>query len=78
MAQPKLKPKARLSEALKVVDKLSAKEQEKLVHELKYRELRRDIQIGIEQSEKGQTFSEEEALAQLKAHAQALRKAGKK
>ena len=77
MAQPKPE-KVTLDQVLRLVEQLSPSDQSELVHRIKYNELRRDIQIGIEQSKRGEVFSEEEALSQLHEHEERLRKERKK
>jgi len=48
------------------------------LQEIKFKELKREIQIGIEQSKKGQVVSEEEVLARIAKRKKQLQKASKK
>ncbi len=48
------------------------------LQEIKFKELKREIQIGIDQSKKGQVCSEEEVLARIAKRKKQLQKAGKK
>lgn len=65
MAQPQPEEKVTLDQVLKLVDKLTLQEQEKLLDQLKLEDLRREIRKGIEASERGEVFTEEEVLAHL-------------
>lgn len=48
------------------------------LQEIKFKELKREIMIGIDQANKGQVLSEEAVLARLTKHKKRLQKAGKK
>ncbi len=78
MAQRKSEEQGTIEQVLKLVDKLSLEGREEVLYQLKLNELRRDIQVGLDQANRGELFSEQEAMAQLKAHDDELRKAGKK
>lgn len=78
MAQRKSEEQGTIEQVLKLVDQLSAEGREEVLYQLKLDELRRDIQVGVDQADRGEVFSEQEAMAQLKAHHEELRKAGKK
>jgi hypothetical protein len=78
MAQRKPEEHGTIEQVLKLVDQLSPEGREEVLYLLKRDELRRDLQVGIDQANKGELFSEEEVLAQLKVHDEELRKAGKK
>lgn len=68
MAQRKSDETARVQQVLKLVQELSPEEREAVFYQLKLEELRREIQKGIDSSEQGNVFSEEEAWARLDEH----------
>ena len=64
---------------VKLADQLPPKQHAKFLREIKLQELKREIQIGIDQADRGELFSEEEVFSRLKAcHEKALAKKGKK
>jgi predicted transcriptional regulator len=65
MAQPKPDQTSKLSQVLKLVDQLTPEEQQELLEQLKLEDLRREIRKGIEASERGEVYTEEEVLAHL-------------
>lgn len=67
MAQRKPEDKVTLDQVLKLADQLTPEEQEKLLDQLKLEQLRRDIQIGIDQADRGELLSEEEVERRLDA-----------
>ena len=76
MAVPKKIP---VEQVLKLVEQFSPEEHEEFLRQIKLQELKREIQIGIDQAERGELFSEEEVLARLKiCKDKALAKKGKK
>jgi hypothetical protein len=54
MAQPKPNEKVSLASVIKLVEQLSSDEQLKLVQEIKQRDLRRELMIGVEQLNRGE------------------------
>lgn len=76
MGQPKEKPT--VEEVLKLVEELTPEEQAQVREEMDLQELRRKIQIGIEQSERGEVFDGEEVFRELRERNAAMRKQGKK
>jgi len=66
MAQPKPDEKATLDQVLKLVEQLTLEEQEQLVEEMKVQWLRREIQRGIDQADRGEFLDGDEVFARLK------------
>jgi predicted transcriptional regulator len=74
MALPKKIP---VEQMVKLADQLSPKEHAEFLRKIKLQELKREIQIGIDQANRGELFSEEEVFARLKTcHDKALAKKG--
>ena len=67
MAQQKRDEVPTLIEVLKLVDALSSDDRYQLLQQLKLEDLRREIDIGLEESERGETVSEEEMRSLLDA-----------
>jgi predicted transcriptional regulator len=55
-----------VKEILKLVDKLSPEEHEQLVEDMKLQWLRREIQIGIEQADRGELIDGDVVFAELR------------
>ncbi len=71
MGQPQEKPT--VTQVLKLADQLTPEEQEELLGKLKLKELRREIQLGIDASNRGEVVSLEELNQRLDAkHAEIL------
>jgi hypothetical protein len=58
--------KASVKEILKLVEQLSPEDQEKLVEDMKLQWLRREVQIGIEQADRGELVDGDVVFAELK------------
>lgn len=69
MAQPKPEDTNKLNQILKLVEQLSPEAREKLMEELKLQELRREIEVGLEQTQRGKVLPAEEVLARLQERA---------
>ena len=65
MAQRKPEDPTTLDQVLKLVHQLTAEEQQELLEQLKLEDLRREIRKGIEASERGEVYTEEEVVAHL-------------
>lgn len=73
MAQRKPEKNAKIQQVLKLVHELTAQEQQELLEHLKFENLRREIQIGIDQADIGELISLEELNERLDAtHAKLL------
>jgi len=70
VAQPKPEDKDKLDQVLKLVDQLSPEEREMLLQNLKLQELRREVQIGINQADSGDVMPAEEVLGRLRTRAE--------
>jgi hypothetical protein len=71
MGQPQEKPT--VTQLLKLADQLTPEEQEELLGKLQLKELRREIQLGIDASNRGEVVSLEELNQRLDAkHAEIL------
>jgi hypothetical protein len=69
MGQPREKPT--VEEVLKLVEELTPEEREQVLDEMnKYQELRRKIQIGLEQAERGELIDGDVVFADLKQRAE--------
>jgi hypothetical protein len=68
MAQRKPEEKAAIERVLKLVEELSPEGREEVLYELQLQDLKREIQKGIDSAERGNVYTEEEALARLQAH----------
>ncbi|MGH9550370.1 MAG: hypothetical protein ACRD3W_13390 [Terriglobales bacterium] len=74
MGQPPEKPT--VEQVRKLVDQLTPEEREQILDELKMASLRRSIQIGIEQAERGEMIDGDEVFRQMRARNAALREKG--
>jgi hypothetical protein len=75
MGQPKEKPT--VEQVLKLVEELTPEEREQVLDEMnKYQELRRNIQIGLEQAERGELIDGDEAFRLLWERNAAMREKG--
>ncbi len=73
MAQRKPEENVRIQQVLKLVHELTAQEQQQLLEQLKFENLRREIQIGIDEADRGELISLEELNDRLDAkHAELL------
>jgi len=68
MAQSQDKPT--VDQVLKLVDQLTPQEQDQLLDQLKMDNIRRAIQIGIDQADRGEGIPGEVALAKLRRRAE--------
>lgn len=68
MGQPKEKPT--VEQVLRLVEELTPEERAQVREEMDLQELKRKIQIGLEQSKRGEVFDGEVVLAELKARAE--------
>jgi hypothetical protein len=66
MAQPKPDEIVTLASVLKLVEQLSAGEQQQLIQEIKRQELRRELTIGIEQLNRGEKISGDQVFRELR------------
>ncbi len=65
MAQTKPAKKVPFNQVLKLVDQLLPKEQERLVEQMKLQWLRREVQKGIDQADRGELLDAEVVFAEL-------------
>lgn len=70
MAQPKPEDRGPLDQILNLVDKLSFEQQEQLVEEVKLQWLRREVQKGIDQADRGELIDGDVVFAELKGRYQ--------
>ena len=70
MAQPLPEERTTLNNVLKLVDKLTPEEREKLLQQLKLDDLRHKVQIGIDQADRGELIDGEELLDELRQRAE--------
>jgi hypothetical protein len=70
MAQRRSEEKAAIERVLKLVGELSPEGCEEVLYELQLQGLQREIQKGIDSAERGEVYTEDEALARLRAHRQ--------
>jgi hypothetical protein len=70
MAQRKPEERAAIDRVIKLVEELSPEGREEVLYQLKLEDVRHEIQKGIDSAERGNVFSEEQALARLHAHRQ--------
>jgi hypothetical protein len=68
MAQRKAEESIKVQQVLKLVDELTPEERDAVMYQLKLQDLRREIQKGIDSSDRGDVYSEEEAWARLDEH----------
>ncbi len=66
MALPKKIP---VEQVLKLVDQFSPEEFEQFQHEMKIKELRQEIMIGVEQADRGELIPAEDVLRELRERA---------
>jgi len=71
MGQPHEKPT--VEQVMKLVDQLTLEEREQVLGQLKMADLKRAIQIGIEQSERGEVVDGDEVFRQLRERNAALK-----
>ncbi len=75
MGQPKEKPT--VEQVLKLVEELTPEEREQVLDEMnRYQELRRNIQIGLEQAERGELVDGDEVFRLLRERNAATREKG--
>ncbi|MDP3508278.1 MAG: type II toxin-antitoxin system Phd/YefM family antitoxin [Candidatus Melainabacteria bacterium] len=65
MAQQEPEP-ITVKEILKLVDQLSPEDHEQLVQDMKLQWLRREVQKGIEQADRGELINGDDVFAELK------------
>lgn len=75
MGQPQEKPT--VEQVMKLVDQLTPDEREQILEQLKMENLRRSIQIGIDQADRGELIEGEEVFRQLRARNAAAQEKGK-
>jgi len=63
-----LPKKIPVKEMLKLVDQLSPEEHEEFIREIKLQELRHEIQISLEQLDRGEGVPGEQVFSELKEH----------
>jgi len=68
--------KQTVEQIMKLVDQLTPGEREQIPDQLKMDNLRRAIQIGIEQADRGELIGGEEAFRQLRERNAAFREKG--
>jgi hypothetical protein len=71
MAQLQPEEKVTVDQVLRLVGQLTAEEQGQVFDQLKLEDLRREIRKGIEASERGEVYREEEVLAPFRQGAPA-------
>lgn len=76
MAQPKPEDKTTLDQVLELVDQLTPEEGEKLLDQLKLEDLRRAIQVGIDQADKGEVMDGKEVFIQMRERNASFRQKG--
>lgn len=75
MEQPKEKPT--VEQVLKLVEELTPEEREQVLDEMNnYQELRRNIQIGLEQAKRGELIDGDEVFRLLRERNAAMREKG--
>lgn len=75
MEQPKEKPT--VEQVLKLVEELTPEEREQVLDEMnQYQELRRNIQIGLEQARRGELIDGDEVFRLLRERNAAMREKG--
>jgi hypothetical protein len=72
MAQSKPQ-RVSVEEVLKLVDQLSTEDQEQVFEEMKLHSLRRELQKGADELDRGEGVPGEQVIAELKARNKALR-----
>jgi hypothetical protein len=65
MALPKKIP---VAQVLQLVEQFSPEEHEEFIREIKLQELRHDIQISLDQLDRGEGVPGEQVFSELKAH----------
>jgi hypothetical protein len=65
MAQPKSDDKTIVSQILKLANQLTPGEQERLMDEMKLQWLRHEIQIGVDQADRGELIDGDEVFSEL-------------
>ncbi len=65
MAQPKPE-RLSMDQVLKLVNDLPQEEQQELLRQMKLQELRRDLQLGIDQLDKGEGIPGKQVFAELR------------
>ncbi len=70
MAQRKPEERAAIENVLRLVDELSPEAREEVLNQLMLEDVRREIRKGLDSAERGEVFTEEEALVRLHAHRQ--------
>jgi len=68
MGQPQQKPT--VDQVLKLVDQLTPEERDRVLDQLKMDNLRRAIQIGIDQADRGEGIPGDVVLAELRQRAE--------
>lgn len=65
MAQRKPDDETTFDHVLKLVDKLTPEDQERLMEHLEHQELKREVMIGVEQARRGELLDGEEVFQEL-------------
>jgi hypothetical protein len=68
MAQRNPEESSNVQRVLELVEQLSAEEREELLYQLKLEDLRREIRKGLDSSDRGEVYEEEEAWIRLEEH----------
>jgi hypothetical protein len=76
MAQRTPEENVTLDQVVKLVDKLTAEDREQLLDRLKMEKLRRSIQIGIDQADKGQVVDGDQVFKQMRERNAAFKRKG--
>lgn len=71
MGQPQEKPT--VEQVMRLVDQLTPEEREQVLDELKLADLKKAIQVGIEQSDRGDFVDGDEVFSQMRERNAALR-----
>jgi hypothetical protein len=76
MAQRTPEENVTLDQVVKLVDRLTAEDREQLLDRLKMEKLRRSIQIGIDQADKGQVVDGDQVFKQMRERNAAFKRKG--
>jgi hypothetical protein len=70
MAQRKPEEQATVDQVLKLVENFTPEEQDRLVEEMKLQWLRRELQVGIDELDRGEGIPGEQAFAEVRKQLQ--------
>ena len=71
MAQPRPDDRKKLEQILQLMGELSPDGREELVEQMKLQWLRQEIQVGLDQADRGEVVDGEQLLAELRQRAEA-------